>query len=81
MSAAHPLPYAWARAHGVLLHVDRGERWLIVDLEQSDVDSLNGEYGVPGMFQTVNTFTCLAPVRVGGNVDAISSVISRSIDG
>ncbi|TSE37899.1 putative type II secretion system protein HxcR [Tepidimonas fonticaldi] len=30
MSAAHPLPYAWARAHGVLLHVDRGERWLIV---------------------------------------------------
>ncbi|MFN3876730.1 MAG: hypothetical protein ACK4L7_12580, partial [Flavobacteriales bacterium] len=30
MSAAYPLPYAWARAHGVLLHVDRGERWLIV---------------------------------------------------
>ena len=53
----------------------------LVTLEQSDVDSLNGEYGVPGMFQTVNTFTCLAPVRVGGNVDAISSVISRSIDG
>ncbi len=53
----------------------------LVVLEQSDVDSLNGEYGVPGMFQTVNTFTCLAPVRVGGNVDAISSVISRSING
>ncbi len=50
-------------------------------LEQSDVDSLNGEYGVPGMFQTVNTFTCLAPVRVGGKVGAISSVISRSSNG
>ncbi|TSE27839.1 type II secretion system ATPase GspE [Tepidimonas aquatica] len=29
-SATHPLPYAWARAHGVLLQLDRGERWLLV---------------------------------------------------
>ena len=52
-----------------------------VELEQSDVDAMNGEYGVPQMFQTVNVFTCVAPVRVSGKVAAISEVHSRSIDG
>lgn len=52
-----------------------------VALEQSDVDAMNGEYGVPQMFQVVNTFTCIAPVRVGGKVDAIREVTSRSIHG
>lgn len=30
MSAAYPLPYTYARQHGVLLHIDRGESWLYV---------------------------------------------------
>lgn len=46
-----------------------------IDLEQSDVDSLSGEYGVAQLFQTVNLLTCQAPVRVGGKVGAVSDVI------
>lgn len=49
-----------------------------VELEQSDVDAMDGEFGVPQMFQTMNTFTCVAPVRVGGKVGAISTIHSRA---
>lgn len=52
-----------------------------VNLQQSDVDAMNGEYGVPQMFQTVNTFTCLAPVRVAGTVGVIREVSVRSNNG
>ncbi|WP_441280570.1 hypothetical protein [Tardiphaga sp. 862_B3_N1_1] len=54
-----------------------------IELEQSDVDAMNGEYGVPQMFQTVGVFTCLAAVNVGGKVNAIKDVEvnARSIDG
>lgn len=54
-----------------------------IDLELSDVDAMNGEYGVPQMFQVVGVFTCQAPVNVGGKVNAIKDVEvnARSIDG
>ena len=54
----------------------------LVSLQQSDVDAMNGEYGVPQMFQTVGSFTCLAPVRVAGDVVAVRNVnvSARSYD-
>lgn len=39
--------------------------WLTPNLSQQDVDAINGEYSSP-IYQVMNTFTCLAPVRVGG---------------
>lgn len=52
----------------------------LVSLQQSDVDLMNGEYGVPQMFQSAGSFPCLAPVRVAGEVPAISDavVLARS---
>ena len=46
----------------------------LVNLQQSDVDAMNGEYGVPQMFQTVGSFTCMAPVRVSGVVAPVRDV-------
>lgn len=57
---------------------DRG--WMLPNLSQKDQDAVNGEYPTP-MYQVLNTFTCLAPVRVSGGVSAISEVISRSVCG
>lgn len=48
-----------------------------VDFSLNDVDAVNGEYPAP-IFQVMCNFTCIAPVRVGGRVDAISTIISRS---
>lgn len=49
-----------------------------VTLQQSDVDAMNGEFGVPQMFQTINSFSCVAPVRVAGRVPAIRDVTVTS---
>ena len=54
--------------------------WTRIDLHAEDIDAVNGEYPSP-IYQTMNTFSCIAPVRVGGKVDAISDVIVRSING
>ena len=44
-----------------------------VNLSMSDNDAVNGEYGAP-VYQVMASFSCVAPVRVGGRVDAISEV-------
>lgn len=54
--------------------------WSQINLAQQDVDAVNGEYPSP-LYQAVCNFSCIAPVRVGGDVPAISQVISRSING
>lgn len=46
-----------------------------VNLQMKDNDAVNGEYGAP-IYQVIATFTCTAPTRVGGRVDAISEVNS-----
>lgn len=46
-----------------------------VSLSMNDVDAVNGEYGAP-IYQVMASFSCVAPVRVGGRVDAIEDVIS-----
>lgn len=45
-----------------------------VSLSQQDVDAVNGEYGAP-IYQVVSTFSCMAPVRVGGREEPITEVI------
>jgi len=62
------------------LTVFEGLGWSQVSLSQQDVDAVNGEYPSP-LYQAMGTFSCVAPVRVGGSVDAISDVISRSLNG
>lgn len=57
-----------------------GYGWVMPSLSQQDMDAVNGEYPSP-MYQTMNTFSCTAPVRVSGSVDAISAVFSRSTNG
>lgn len=49
-----------------------------IDFEQSDVDSVSGEFGAP-MYQVMNTFTCLAPVRVGASTGASNITPTVSI--
>lgn len=44
-----------------------------VQLSQTNLDSVSGEYDAP-VYQTVGTFTCIAPVRVGNRADSISEV-------
>jgi hypothetical protein len=39
------------------------------------MDAINGEYPAP-IYQVMNTFTCLAPVRVGGRESSIREIIS-----
>lgn len=53
----------------------------MVNMSQSDVDAVNGEYGGTNIYQTIGNFSCLAPVRVGSNVNTtVADVISRSIN-
>ncbi len=54
--------------------------WTRIDFHAEDIDAVNGEYPSP-IYQVMGTFSCIAPVRVGGTVDAISAVFSRSING
>lgn len=49
-----------------------------VEFLQQDVDAVSGEYPAP-VYQTAGTFTCLAPVIVGGRTPAVREVIYRSI--
>ena len=48
-----------------------------VNLDFSDVDYLNGEFGAP-VYQTMANFSCLAPVRVGERTPAVRDVFARS---
>lgn len=41
-----------------------------IDLHMSDNDAVNGEYSAP-LYLTNGTLSCIAPVRVGGNVSAV----------
>jgi len=59
------------------LDVFDGFGWAEVSLSLQDIDAINGEYPAQ-LYQAVGTFSCVAPVRVGGPVAAISQVISRS---
>lgn len=54
----------------------------LVNLTQQDMDAVGGEYPAP-IFQVMNTFTCLAPVRVGARSKSwVGEVISaRSNNG
>lgn len=56
--------------------------FVTVSLSQQDVDAVSGEYPAP-LYQVMNTFTCLAPVRVGSRAPVgVQEVISaRSNDG
>lgn len=54
--------------------------WITPNLTMQDDDFVNGEYPAQ-IYQVMCTFTCVAPVRVSGDVPAISSVISRSSNG
>lgn len=56
--------------------------FLTVNLSQQDVDAVSGEYPAP-LYQVMNTFTCLAPVRVGSRAPVgVQDIISaRSNDG
>lgn len=51
-----------------------------ITLSAQDVDAVNGEYGVP-LYQVMNTFSCLAPVRVGNRVNPINEIEVTAIDG
>lgn len=54
--------------------------WVTPSLSQSDIDAVNGEYPAP-MYQVMNTFTCVAPVRVTGKVEAtVSEIFSRNLN-
>ena len=44
-----------------------------INLDMNDVDAVNGEYGAP-IYQVMANFSCVAPVRVGGRVDAVRDV-------
>ena len=51
-----------------------------VQVSFQDVDALNGEYNV-NLYQVMGSFSCLAPVRVGHNVDPIRDITIRSTNG
>lgn len=44
-----------------------------IEFSQQDVDAVSGEYPAP-VYQTAGTFTCMAPVIVGDQVDEITDV-------
>lgn len=57
--------------------------WLTPNLSQQDTDAISGEYSSP-MYQVMSTFTCVAPVRVGGidgNATTINDVTVRTKNG
>lgn len=57
------------------LTVFEGFGWSLINLSQQDNDAINGEYPSP-IYQVMGSFSCIAPVRVSGTVDAISQVVS-----
>lgn len=58
------------------LPVFADEGWQQCSLSQQDIDAVNGEYPAH-IYQVMSTFSCLAPVRVGGKVDPVREIISR----
>ena len=46
-----------------------------VNLSMNDVDAVSGEFAAP-IFQVIGNFSCVAPVRVGGDVQAVRAVDS-----
>lgn len=60
------------------LQVFASHGWEQIELAQQHIDAVGGEYPAP-IFQTVGSFRCLAPARVGGQVGTVKTVISRSI--
>ena len=62
------------------LPVFEAEGWVQVHLSQQDIDAVNGEYPAQ-IYQVMNNFSCLAPVRVGGRTPAVRDLSVRSIDG
>lgn len=51
-----------------------------IDFRQQDMDSLGGEYPT-NVYQSLCTFTCVAPVRVVSRGDAIADVTSTIVEG
>ena len=49
-----------------------------INMEMSDNDAINGEYGAP-LYQVMANFSCLAPVRVGGNVGSVNEYTLNAI--
>lgn len=44
-----------------------------INLSMNDVDAVSGEYAAP-LYQVMANFSCIAPVRVGGAVQAVKTV-------
>lgn len=61
------------------LPVFEGFGWVRIGLQMQDVDLVNGEYP-SHLFQSVGTFSCIAPVRVSGRVDPITDVVVSRIN-
>lgn len=51
-----------------------------INFSQLDVDAVDGEFNVP-LYQVMNSFSCLAPVRVGGRITSVSDITVRSTNG
>ena len=51
-----------------------------INLSQLDVDAVDGEFNVP-LYQVMNSFSCLAPVRVGGRINPVTDITVRSTNG
>lgn len=51
-----------------------------VSLSAQDVDAVNGEFGAP-LYQVMNSFSCLAPVRIGTRVAPINSIEVTATNG
>lgn len=53
--------------------------WEQVELRQEDIDAVNGEYQAP-LYQAMNTFSCVAPVRVTGAIQPVRDIILSRIN-
>ncbi|QNJ57322.1 head-to-tail adaptor [Pseudomonas phage Dolphis] len=62
------------------LPVFDGEGMQQINLSQLDVDAVDGEFNVP-LYQVMSSFSCLAPVRVGGRVNPVTDITVRSTNG
>lgn len=53
--------------------VFEGLGWALPSLRQQDNDAINGEFPAQ-IYQVISTFSCLAPVRVGGRALAVRTI-------
>lgn len=53
--------------------------WVLPAIQQADNEFVNGEYGNAPMYQVNTIFSCVAPVRVTGDVLAVNEIITRSL--